>query len=684
MEMNLQVATDPELQEQVIRLSQEKRDLHDYAERVTRELRRYQQARPPPPARQEDDLPLPPWATNMQMMSPLLFAYEERITELETVIERSVSLAEQAQVLTKENDALRVELHERTEQLRNAQLMAPVRELRDGGDQPDEVQELYRLSVEQNEALAQQNQLLKLQLEKMQQTLVVTQRQAQDLQTRAVEGTRALAAEKEQTTRTLTFEKESVEKALSAEQERAEVYARQRSAAESRLEEVTGELFEEVRTREQLHSQVEGLQQELQHQRQSLDFYKKSFDERCAMATDEEDRLQADLERSTHNEKEMRKRASFLERELADSNEQLFAARNQGEGAMQEAQHMVRDIESMQKRLRDISAQHEKVQKEVVDKDSQIGDLLLQKDAWTAAEHGFKRQVDRLESRLQSEMNSLQHHRDHEMEKLKSSHAQVLADTQDRLRASEQSSCDLQAKVELSDRKATWESAALERQTSFHTVERDRLKADLEEAQQERLRIERLSDAARQETVKLRTELDATSAEVRESAAKAGRELTVSRTKMQSLENSLSQAKEEFQACEARAKSRGSDFTRLQAEMREERSKAGDLVEVEKEKAQSERRGFERQLQALQGRVRQDEQRAVELLSAQEALRQRLQAELSYEKEALETQVDRLTRENRSLREKSRNVLKALALKQRGAGPAAAGELLGLPGGLAG
>lgn len=80
---------------------------------------------------------------------------EERINELEAVIERSVSLAEQAQVLTKENDALRVELHERTEQLRNLQLMAPLREVgREGasGDQSDEVQELYRLSVEQNEA----------------------------------------------------------------------------------------------------------------------------------------------------------------------------------------------------------------------------------------------------------------------------------------------------------------------------------------------------------------------------------------------------------------------------------------------------------------------------------------------------------------------------------------------------
>merc|ERR1719265_2052 len=89
-----------ELQEQVLVLAQEKQDLEEYAARVTKELRRHQQGRAPPP----------PWAMNMQMMSPLLFSYEERIAELEAVVDRSVSLAEQSQALTRENDNLRAEL----------------------------------------------------------------------------------------------------------------------------------------------------------------------------------------------------------------------------------------------------------------------------------------------------------------------------------------------------------------------------------------------------------------------------------------------------------------------------------------------------------------------------------------------------------------------------------------------
>ncbi|CAJ1335217.1 unnamed protein product, partial [Effrenium voratum] len=75
--VTLPPSTPPELQEHFARLVQERRELKDYAERVTRELRRYQQSRPQPAASPDDDLPLPPWAANMQMMSPLLFAYEE-------------------------------------------------------------------------------------------------------------------------------------------------------------------------------------------------------------------------------------------------------------------------------------------------------------------------------------------------------------------------------------------------------------------------------------------------------------------------------------------------------------------------------------------------------------------------------------------------------------------------------
>mmetsp|Transcript_140609 Transcript_140609/g.365970 ORF Transcript_140609/g.365970 Transcript_140609/m.365970 type:complete len:687 (-) Transcript_140609:116-2176(-) len=677
MEMSLHAATEPELQEQVIKLTQEKRELQDYAERVTRELRRYQQSRPPPAARPDDDLPLPPWATNMQMMSPLLFAYEERIAELEAVIERSVSLAEQAQVLTKENDALRVELQERTEQLRNAQLLAPVRELGQGGgvgEQSDEIQELYRLSVEQNEALAQQNQLLKLQLERMQQTLSLTQQQAREVQARAAEGSKVASAEQEAAVRAFQSEQESAQRALSAEQQRAGVYARQRGAAEQRLEEITSELVEEVRSREHLQTQVEGLQQELQLQGQSLDFYKKSFDDRCAMAVEEEERLQAELERTSHSERGLRQRVAHLERELGEVTEQVYAARREGDATKQEAEQMLRLMESMEKRLRDISEKHERVTKELAEKESELSDLLLQKDSWTTSEHSLKRQADRLENRLAGEIESLKQQKEAEVGSLQATHRRALSELSEALRKSEQTTNELQSKAELAERQRTWEAAALERQTSLHAVEKDRLQGDLEELQQERLRLERQADLTKRESSRLREEVDLATSEAREGSVQVKSELASHLAKAQLSERSLGQAKQELQACETRAASAASDCARLQSELREERARAGATAEGERQRMEAERRSFERQMQSLQIRARQDEQKAVELLHAQEALRQRWQAEIGLEKDALEAQIERLSKENRGLREKSRNVLKVLALKRSASG-ALAGDL---------
>lgn len=738
-----------QLREQVVQLSQEKRELQDYAERVTRELRRYQQARPPPAQRPEDDTPLPPWSTNMQMMSPLLHAYEERIGELETVIERSVSLAEQVQALTKENDALRVELHERTVQVRNQQVIAPFREL-DDKEKPDEVSELYRLSVEQNEALAQQNQLLKLQVERMQQSVAAIQQQARDVQVRAVDEARTFTAEQERAGMVLRAEHERIVTTMRGEQEqvsshfrtenerlaqelssererfahelnaerehfarelgsereqssqerehlahelsserehgaraynqehgRAEIYARQRSAAEIRLEELMGELVEEARRREQLEAQVEGLQQEMHHHLQSLDFYKKSFDDRCAMAGDEEERLQSDLARVSQNEKELRHRCARLERDLTDATDQLIATRREGDAMKQEAEQMLPLCQSMDSRLRDVSEKYKRAHAELLEKEGQVGDLMVARDTLISSEHTLKRQSERLENRMHAEIDALKYQRDQEVEGLRSSEKLAVSELEDRLRRSEQSAAELLAKAELSDKQRTWEMAAFERQSTLHSVERDRFQGDLEEMQQVRLRIERQTDGMQQEARRYRAEVDGMSAEVRERATHSSTEFASSRAKIQGIERSCAQTREEVQACEARLASAGSEQSRLRAELQEEQRRASGAVEQERQRAQVEQRGLEQQSRAVQVRARQEEQRAVELMHAQEALRQRWQAESTVEKDCLESEVERLSRENRSLKEKTRKVMQTLAVRRTAALAADDSFLLG-------
>jgi len=641
-------ASAAEMQDHMFRFTQENRELREYSERVTKELRRYQAARPNPlPARPEDDLPLPPWASNMQMMSPLLFAYEERIAELEAVVERSVNLAEQSQVLTKENDALRGELQERTEQLRAAQLMAPLamdstKEPGAASQQHEDLQELYRLSVEQNEALAQQSQLLKVQIDRMQQNLAAGQQQFREVQGRAVEGARL----------------------LNAEQERAEIFERQRSIAEKRLTEVTAELVEEVRLREELQACNDGLQHDLQLQKHSGDSTRKSFNERCSLAADEEKRMRDDLSRVSQNEKENRHRVLELERELAFASDELSKARSEADSTRHEAERMVKLMESMEKRIQYISDRHDHVTAKLTEQENQNNELLTEKDRWSSSEQAAKKQAERMKVRLEDEVERLKLEREKESENYRSSQAKLLADLEERLRRSEQSASEFQSKLELNAKQRDWEKSALERQASVHGAEKSRLQEDLAEAQQTRLTLERQIDQNQQETARVRADLDSAASKAREQVNKATSEFVFAKSKSQDSERQLVQTREEVQSLEARVASAVAEHSRAQSELSEVRSTSAETLDAERRKSQLERQRLQRQLHNVEARAKQDEEKAVALVQAQQELRIKWQNELGSEKDALEAQVERLVEENRKMRENGRRALKSLAAQR--------------------
>lgn len=633
-----------ELQEQLLRLSQERRELADYAERVTRELRRYQQARPAPsPSQPGDDLPLPPWASNMQMMSPLLFAYEERIAELETVIERSATLAEQAQVLAKENDVLRAELHERTEQLRNIQLLSSGG--RNGmigcGDeqQHEELKELYRLSVEQNEALAQQNQLLKIQVERMQQTLAHGQQQMKEVNARVVESSRA----------------------LSAEHERAEALAKQKSAAEQRLGEVTAELVEEVRNRELVQAEaskraservearhageIEGILQQWEHdvenEKNSHRKIVRDLQERLRKTDLAATELQTKAELL---EKQRVREASTCSREIDDRNSECKRLQEELGKSEQERLYLEQQFDDMHQEL---------------------SNLRIEYDALSLK--ASKKASERVEARL-SDIESLKQQWEQDVESLKSSHRKTVQEMEQRLRKSESAASEFQTKAELFEKQRLWEAGALERQLALHNEERDRIRKDLEEAQQARLRSERLHEDLLQQLRQLRSEFDASTSKAKEQIAQAAAEQVNLRTRYQASEQQLAQEKDEVKNLLTRVSLVEAEKLRLTSELQEERLRAIDQLETEKRRCHKEKSALERKFQALKDRAQQEEQAALRLIQSQEALSLQWKAEIGLERDALESQVERLARENRAYKEKTRGVLKALAIHRGGEG----------------
>merc|ERR1719263_2001874 len=212
------------------------------------------------------------------------------------------------------------------------------------------------------------------------------------------------------------------------------------------------------------------------------------------------------------------------------------------------------------------------------------------------------------------------------------------------------------------------------------------MQGDLDESQQVRLRLERQADSMRQDAGRLRTELESAHVEAREKSGFANSEAASCRTKVQVAERTLSHTREELHQSEMRLSQTASEHTRLQSELQEDRLRLGDEVERERRKALSERRALERQLQSMASKAQQSEQRAVELLRAQEMLQQQLQAEFAIETQALEGQVKQLSTENRTMREKSRGLLKALAVRRLAAGADPLGgediprsELIALP-----
>eukprot|EP00971_Amphidinium_carterae_P076583 1512517-Amphidinium_carterae.1 len=427
-------------------------------------------------------------------MSPMLYAYDERIAELEAIIERSSGLAEQAQALAKQNDSLRAELAAKTERLRNVHVAMPA-EGNQAGDE-DELRDLYRISMEQNEALAQQNQILKLQMERMQQSLSIGQQQNQELQARLAEASETVQAECEQ-----------AGAMMHAEGTRIMVLFQEREAAERRLSEVTGELVEEVRSRDDFEAQLDRTRRELQIKCQNFDLQKKRLTERYALTEDEEARMKGDLGRALQAEKELRQKVMAMDRELAETSSAFYTVQHDGEAARQDAERMLQIIEALERKLAHVDGSHSVLQSKLQDQEAQAEQLLLEKERWLSVEQSMRRQAERLDNKLHSESELFRQRLHVDVEAFETSQRRKVTELLEQLRRTEQVASESHTQLELAERQRSWECATAERHKASFTAEKSRLESDLEDVHQARLRAERRADMAKQELSRAQVEL---------------------------------------------------------------------------------------------------------------------------------------------------------------------------------
>mmetsp|Transcript_29539 Transcript_29539/g.85469 ORF Transcript_29539/g.85469 Transcript_29539/m.85469 type:complete len:795 (+) Transcript_29539:131-2515(+) len=385
--------TEDELLEQISHLKQEIEDLRDYGDRVTKELRRYQALGRAMPSETEadDDSPLPPWAMNMPLMSPLLIAYDDRVRDLESLVERRQlelrSLGEQTQQLVKENEDLLAECKEKTEALRRYHQDASGigRSEAAAIEEREELAELYKLSCEQNEVLVEQNQLMKQQLD-------AAQRAMEELQQRA--GTEAQRAE----------EADKVQKRLTAE---AAQLNEQRKAAEQQLAELNAQYTSALDDRVALDRRVEELQADVQHTKRLAEESRRKLEESCHRYELERQDLTTKCERLEHREKDLTHALSAMEQDLRTTADKQRQARREADVLKKEQDNLTKSIAVLEQKYQETKRQLEQEQTRHQEQRRQADQLILDKERAVASEQNLKQHADRLERQLTTEVQGL-------------------------------------------------------------------------------------------------------------------------------------------------------------------------------------------------------------------------------------------------------------------------------------
>lgn len=321
-------------------------------------------------------------------------------------------------------------------------------------------------------------------------------------------------------------------------------------------------------------------------------------------------------------------------------------------------------MESMKEKLKNIHGCHDDAQAKLYEHESQVTELRFECDCRSRAEESIRKQAGRAEASLKNEVMALRGEKQRKTEFVEASHARVVTELEDRLRLSEHALVETATKAEVGEKQRLWEASAYERQSAAHASERRNLSGDVEEAQQLRRQVERRADGLQEQVRRLQAEMSAALAEGRERGTKADMELSASESRHQNAERKLYQVSEEEKRCETRVSGVERDFVRVKEELAQERVRATDALESERRQSEGERRNLDRQARAIQARAQQEEQHAVELLRSQEALHQRWKVELSYDRDALETSIERLTRENQTMRQRCHAVLKLLSMRR--------------------
>ncbi|KAL8424768.1 hypothetical protein Efla_001357 [Eimeria flavescens] len=642
---------DVALVQHVARLQQENAGLRNYAERVTKELRSARLfqaiaaaanaaganaaavASHPAAAelqQQAERLPLPPWCLNMQLVSPLLAAYDERILELQQEAKEKEQIiagfSEKVAGVTRENEQLAEELRSKTQRLQqlfeaeagNSSNGAPSA-ISGGGktyncilQERNELEELYTLTAEQSEVLLSQNHLLKCHVEQSEAALEEMRLVMGETERRAA----AVAAREE----TVARQEETVER-----------QAMQLRQALDKNNELTRKLS-------MSEGETERLSVALKEALKKHDMHKEEMQQHRAAAA----------------------QAVALQQEVNDLKTQAEAAFKEKAAAKEVADYLEQRLTAQAQEVDDIRKQADSTMQ-------QLHATIVEREKAAATATLLQQHLDQLRGQHETELQLLRAAQGEALEKRVNQAEDLTDKLRKQLEALQRSHGEATVKLEAAERRAATAAADA-------THARDELAAAVRHHQCVQQHLQQAQAAAETEVARLKEQLNLQN---KEAAAKAGALLSAKRQ----LEDSLAAAETARLDLQQQQQALQTKYEELQATNNKQQLKLADVTaklaaaeaggEAAKRKAEREAADAKRRYESLAAlaeakatRIQEAAERrqtaSAQRLMEEQQQRQKLTTEYEGQKQRLQQELAKAVATNAALRTKVNELLSGL------------------------
>ncbi|PFH35202.1 hypothetical protein BESB_060890 [Besnoitia besnoiti] len=648
----------PELMQHLARLKQEIADLHDYNERVTKELRILQlkhasdfprsgvrghtgATQAPDAAFNEEgngggdiqlaNLPLPAWTLDMQLMCPLISAYDRRIKDQQVLLERRETdvetLTSNIMTLTKENETLRTELRNKTSQLQA--LFAS-----DGGSdngaktagktvsallhEKRDLEELYSVTQEQTKVLLDQNHLMKTHVEHCEHAMASLRSQM---------------------------------KKVAQDEAACNQVRRQNDALQQLLEEAKTQLEALIEERDMLRSSEQKHRLELTTLKQTFSQLQQENSSLHQRVDDEHRIAQEAQEASKSKEAERKLHLQALETELAELQENFMQLSHQSEDADREAEKAREIIDYLEGKTVSLERENEQVKNNLTELQQKYQELAIEKEKLSVSASVVKKQLDEIREQHASEIALQRSMMDDRFEGTISQLQQQVEQLRQRSQDLAAANSDLTLRTEAAERRCKLADAdAGQAKEELRSASKSQ-QALVQQLQQTKISVEKERD-------KLREDLDAvqktTAAKLSAMAAEKQRmesELVEARFALSSGEQAKRHAEASVETLKRQVAELSSRNTSMEGELVGIRRRHETEIEQVKRNYAEKLAHTESKLRSLEHETHIKEQ-AIQLKRKEEEHRQNLKREYEAERDTMELKMTKLRSSNSQLRSK--------------------------------